>query len=71
MNIGQLDWQTITALAIVLAAIGFLARKTWKTIFGSASAGCGTSCNSCSTSEQPQSLKVTKLVQLDSATKEN
>jgi hypothetical protein len=62
----QLDWQTAIALVIVFAAIGVLVRKLWKMVWNPSSGGCGSSCNNCSTSTESSSLKVTKLVQLDS-----
>jgi len=65
MNIQTLDWQTIAALLIVLAAIAILARKTWKGFFQPAAGGCGTGCSSCPSSQSSGSVKVTKLIQID------
>ena len=73
MALDQLDWQTVVSLIIVFGAIGVLARKMWKTVFGAASNGCG-SCGSCPTAKSEESngaLKVTKLVQLASPANPN
>jgi hypothetical protein len=69
MNFNQLDWQTIVALMIVLAAIGVLARKMWNSVFAATSIGCGTSCSSCpvGSSNSANPIKATRLVQLDSS----
>lgn len=68
MNLTQFDWQTIVALLIVLFAIVAFARLSWKSVFGSSSSGCGTSCSNCpaGSSQANGAIKVTKLVQLDS-----
>ena len=73
MIFDQLDWQTCVALLIVVGAIGILARNMWKSLLGAATSGCGTSCESCPASKpaSSNSLKVTKLVQLDSTPEES
>ena len=69
MNIQPLDWQTIVALLIVMAAIAVLAKQTWNVMFKTATSGCGTGCSSCPSAHTDRSVKVTQLVQLDGGPK--
>jgi uncharacterized membrane protein len=66
MNLQQIDWQTIVALTIVLAAIGVFARKTWRTLFRSSTSGCGANCHACPSTPAAGSVKLTQLIQLNS-----
>jgi hypothetical protein len=45
------EWQNITALAIVAFAAIFVLRSGLRTIFGK-KVGCGSGCGKCATSEQ-------------------
>lgn len=46
----NLDWQTVVVVAIVLAAVAYLARSAWQVMVRRKTPGCGT-CSSCPTSE--------------------
>lgn len=62
----QPDWQTVTALLIVLAAIVVFVRTLFRSAIG-ASSGCQSGCSKCPASRHSDSsgLTATKLVQLD------
>jgi hypothetical protein len=49
------DWQSIAALAIVIAAVAFLVRKVWRAATSKQRPGCG-SCGSCPSSRPGKSL---------------
>ncbi len=66
MNVDQLDWQTVIALLMVLFAMVVLGRKTWQSVCGTSTRGCGTLCRRCpsGSSQSTNPVNVTKLVQL-------
>jgi hypothetical protein len=43
----EFGWQDITALGVLLAAVGYLARLAWSAVTRTQSAGCGSSCGGC------------------------
>jgi FeoB-associated Cys-rich membrane protein len=48
-------WQDLTALGIVLAAAGYLARLAWNAVTRKQGSGCGSGCGSCSAQTISQS----------------
>jgi attachment p12 family protein len=59
------DWQNAVALAVVIAAAGYLGRRAWQTVVHRKQGGCG-ACGNCSTEKSPAGAA---LVPLDSLTK--
>jgi hypothetical protein len=51
-----LDWQTVIALMIVLAAAGGLALRVRSWVRGQAESGCGSSCQGCPAATGKQQL---------------
>lgn len=45
----NIDWQTVIAVGLVVAAAGYLAYSGWKVIARKRAGGCGT-CSSCPSS---------------------
>ena len=58
MNIESFDWQTVSAVLIVIGSVAYLTRKWLKT--GDGLTACG-SCTSCSTNS---AAKATPLFEL-------
>jgi len=55
------DWQNLAALAIVLSAVAYLVRRTWRTVAKKRAGGCG-ACGSCPAGTESATAK--PLVQL-------
>ncbi|MCI0359607.1 MAG: FeoB-associated Cys-rich membrane protein [Planctomycetaceae bacterium] len=53
-----LGWQDIAVAAICLAAALYVARAVWKSLVGRSSAGCGTGCGKCSSSQSKPVMQI-------------
>ncbi len=60
----MLDAQQILTLAIVLAAAGYLVRRTWKRLSGQRAGGCG-SCSRCGDAADDRSPAAKPLVPIE------
>ena len=66
---GSVDWQSVVAVLLVVAAIGVLARRTIRMWSSRLGGGCGTGgCGSCPSNEVPFSVdsQAGEIVQLES-----
>jgi hypothetical protein len=42
-----MDWQWLAVIAALALALGYVARSTWRTWFGTGKSACGTTCGGC------------------------
>jgi hypothetical protein len=49
-------WQDILAIALVLAAGGFVAWRAWLAVVARRSAGCGSGCGKCSSAKDAKDV---------------
>ena len=59
-----MDLQQLLTLGVVLAAIGYLARRTWLRLSGRQTGGCG-SCSRCAVSADCESPSAGPLVPME------
>jgi len=60
----MLDAQQLLTLAVVLAAAGYLVRRTWKRLSGQRVAGCG-SCSRCADAADDRSPAARPLIPVE------
>lgn len=61
--LGAVDWQSLAAYALLVAALFYLGRRVWRIVRSGTRDGGG--CGSCS--RNPDAAKPQNLVQLDDA----
>lgn len=55
------DWQSIAAIAIVLAAVLYIARRVYRIVVERRQPGCGSGCSTCPAGQKADEAPVVGL----------